>query len=406
MTAYKKFSRPSLRYVLSIVFCSVACSVFAFDKAPFPHRDSCGEQNKTGICKGTNLNDNDNEEQSKEFFKTVSHTFDRSKGETVQLSNRYGKVEVKTWAKSQVQVNVRITARANSERDAQISFDRINIAFSNGVDFIRAQTDIASMSSGSWWNVGGSSSSNSDFTIDYEVSMPANAPLNCVNRYGNTFIAALSSNVTAESHYGNFNLENADALTLVLAYGNGGVERANSVNVNCSYGNFRVENAKTVQLKTKYSNQNLQNIGTLDARTAYDEYKIGNVGTAKIDSRYGDFDIANVDELIVTSSYTDFKIKKLDKKGDFTSSYGDVHIDWLSRGFDLLNIKASYTDFVVKTDPVATYQIDASASYGDITRPNGSKGGKTTNGVTLVGSNSATKSMLRARMSYGDLIVR
>ena len=91
--------------------------------------------------------------QEQEFVKNFNKTFAVSKNEVVMLSNKYGKIDVKTGASNQVVMNVRVRVNAPSQEEAQKMFDRVNIAFSNGPEFVKGETVIESNEGGKWsWN--------------------------------------------------------------------------------------------------------------------------------------------------------------------------------------------------------------------------------------------------------------
>ena len=117
--------------------------------------------------------------QEQEFVKNFNKTFAVSKNEVVILSNKYGKIDVKTGAVNQVVMNVRVRVNANSQEEAQKMFDRVNIAFSNGPEFVKGETVIESNDGGKWsWN----KTQTADFSIDYEVVMPVNNRLDLTNK--------------------------------------------------------------------------------------------------------------------------------------------------------------------------------------------------------------------------------
>ena len=57
--------------------------------------------------------------QVQEFSKLFNKTFVVGKNEVVILSNKYGKIDVKTGATNQVVVNVRVRVNASSQEEAQ-----------------------------------------------------------------------------------------------------------------------------------------------------------------------------------------------------------------------------------------------------------------------------------------------
>ena len=343
---------------------------------------------------------------SKEFTKSYNKTFNINPNILVILSNKYGKIDVKTGGGSQAVVNVVIKVQASSQVEADKAFDRINIAFSDGPDYVKAETNIEAQSS--WW---GWSNNSNDFAIDYDVTMPAANKLDLSNKYGNSHIAPLNSWVKIDQKYGDFKLDAAGSATVNLAYGGGSVGKMSGLTATVSYGKLSTDEIKDVALKSKYSEFKLNKIQNLAVTSAYDDYKISDVTNFSIDSKYGDVVVGDVDNIAVTSAYTDFKIRKIAASAVFQTSYGDVRIDGVKNGFDAITIKGNYTDFVIAVDPAASYQLDVRTSYGDVNQPASlntrvdKEKGSTKEIVGYVGS-SNTKSLIKAQLTYGDLILK
>ena len=187
--------------------------------------------------------------EKKEFTKMYNKTFNVNPNILVILANKYGKVDVKTGSGNQAIVNVVIRVQAGSQSDADKAFNRINIAFSDGPDYVKAETDIESQSSGWWsWN-----SNSSDFAIDYDVTMPAANKLDLSNKYGNSHIATLNSWVKIDQKYGDFKLDGAASATINLAYGGGTIGRLSGLTATVSYGKLSSADIKDIALKSKYS---------------------------------------------------------------------------------------------------------------------------------------------------------
>jgi hypothetical protein len=70
--------------------------------------------------------------------KSYSKSYNVDANDKLQIENRYGKVEVNTWAKNEVKVDVEIKTYANEDDDAQKLLDMVKINDSkdgNGVNF-------------------------------------------------------------------------------------------------------------------------------------------------------------------------------------------------------------------------------------------------------------------------------
>ena len=339
----------------------------------------------------------------KDFSKNYNKTFTVTNEQLVVLANKYGKIDVKTGNSNQVVVNVKVTAKANSQTEADKTFDRINIAFSEGPTFVKTETNIENASG---WNIWGND--KSDFQIDYDVTMPAQNMLDLSNKYGNSHVAPLSNWVKIEQKYGDFRLDGAAKTTIELAYGGGTLGSVNALNGSVSYGKLSVSALKDVALKTKYSEFRFEKVENLSLQSSYDDYKINDVANLAIDSKYGDMTIGSVENLAIKSAYTDLKIKMIEKSADFQTSYGNVQINGLKNGFNDIIIKSSYTDFTIDVDPSVSYWLDMIGSYSDINKPVSfnykvdSENGSKREVMGYVGSQTA-KSMIKARMTYGDL---
>ena len=189
--------------------------------------------------------------QAQEFVKNFNKTFAVGKNEVVMVTNKYGRIDVKTGATNQVTVTVRVRVNATSQEEAQKMFDRINIAFSNGPEFVKAETVIESQNDATIWRW--NKAQTSDFAIDYEVVMPVNNRLDLSNKYGTSTIAALNAAVKIEHKYGDFKLDGATAAIVDLAYGGGQLGTISALNASVSYGKLTSPNVNALKMKSKYS---------------------------------------------------------------------------------------------------------------------------------------------------------
>ncbi len=347
-----------------------------------------------------------------DFTKVFTKTFNVSSNETVLLNNKYGKINVSTGSGKEVRVNVTVTVHAAQQNKANEVFERIQIKFSQDAKTVKTETLIdASDCSKKWWDEQ-SGCGNSDYSIDYEVVMPVGTKLNISNKYGNTAVAPTGSSVSIDQKYGNFKLEGVTDATVTLGYGTGVITRCTAVNGTIGYGTFRVDNANDVLLKSKFSKLKLQNVHNVNLTSTYDDCVVGKATTLNLDTRYGDFNINQVHNLTVGSHYTNFRIARLDNNADFATTYGTVKIEQVMRNFAEIHLKGSYTDFIVGIETGAQYQLDASGAYADIQKPANFKpniskaNGKTR---TIQGKSTGAahpKSLIRANVKYGDLIIR
>ncbi len=345
---------------------------------------------------------------AQEFTKTIKKEFPINATGTVNLINKYGKIDVKTWNKSRVKVDVTIVVKAKSESSAQSVFDRIRIDFTNGEDFVKAETVISSAKS-SWWSWG---DDNSEFQINYEVFMPESGALDLQNKYGDAFVASLTGRANIDVKYGNFRLEGVGGdLNVTLGYGNGTVVKARNTSADISYSKINFNDVQDVNFTTKYSKISVDNGANLKAESRYDQFYLSKVNRLNCQSRYGNFEIGEAESVVAVSRYTDFKINRLRDRGDFDLQYGGLRVEKLSKGFSNVNLVGKYSDFKIDVEEGASYTLDAATNYAGIAYPAGmnvtyEKDKGTSHEVKGHTGTQNARSVIKANLSYGGLKVK
>lgn len=349
------------------------------------------------------------QQEAQDYTKAIKKEFPLNANGTVNLINKYGKIDVKTWDKNRAKLEVTIVVKAGSEAQAQTVFDRIRIDFSNNDDFVKAETIIESGKS-SWFNLG--MNDHTEFQINYQVYMPTTASLDLSNRYGDSQVAPLSSKVKVDVQYGNFRLEGVGAtLSLNLDYGNGTIVKSGDATVDVSYSKLNFTDVRNVNLTSKYSQLQIDNGADLTADSRYDEFDLVKIGRVSCITKYGDMTVGNAASIKATGQYTDFKIDKLGDNGDFDLMHGSLRIDHVAKGFSKINLVGKYSDFKIGVENGASYTLDANASFAGIAYPNGlvvtyEKEKGTSHEVKGHAGTQNARSAIRASLNYGGLKVK
>ena len=346
-----------------------------------------------------------------DFTKYYNKTFSVDKSTTVVLSNKYGSIDVHTGTGSQVIVKVKVTVTSTTQSLADRVFDRVNIAFIEGPEFVKTETMIENPNKSPLvW--AGNNTENAEFRIDYDVTMPTGNRLDITNRHGNSTIAALTTAVKIDQKYGDFRLDGASSATVVLAYGGGQLSALNTLNGTVSYGKLTSPSIKNGRVKSIYSQFRFDEIGSLDIQSAYDTYDINVIENLKTECKYSVINAKNVTNLIAKGNYTAFKVQKLENDADIESLYGTIRVGSVKNKFGTINIKGTGTDCILFVDPSVSYILDMNGAYTNMNQPasmhttldNKEPAHREVMGV--VGSNLNTKSVIRVRMIYGDFKIK
>lgn len=342
----------------------------------------------------------------KEYTKTIKKEFPIVSNGLVNITNKYGKVAIKTWDRERVKIEVRIRVKASSEKKAQQAFDRISVNFSNGTDYVKAETEIGAQES-SWWNWSGGN--DSDFNIDYQIQVPKNLNLELSNKYGDIIVPSMDGWAKLWVKYGNFKVEEIkDDVQLDIAYGNGSLKKGQDVILEAKYSNLSIGQAEQLKVNSKHTNVSLEKGGDVSCTTKYDNYTIGEIAEFTNTGKYDNFEIAFADEVNVNTKYSHLRLKKVGAKLDLNMEYGDAIIGQVERGFTKITLDGRHTDFKLGMERGSAFQIDAAASYAGIRYPKDltvtyevEKGSKHQVKGHLGQGN--TPKIVKARLSYGGL---
>ncbi len=343
-----------------------------------------------------------------DFTKTIKKEYEVGSNATVHVNNKYGKVDIKTWDKNRVKIDVRILVRAATEAEAQKVFDRINVQFSNTGSFVKAETTIEPQSK-KWWD--GSSSKN-DYSINYDVYAPASISLELFNKYGDVYAAAITGKGTIDVKYGNFKLDGLnEASNITLAYGNGKLTKAGKVVTDVSYGRLNVTEANEMDVNSKYSTLTLDKVDELRSMSKYDTYKLGSVQDFRNIGKYDNIEVQNTGHMVVSSKYTNVHVEKATKALEMNMEYGGVTVTQLNKGFSDVNLSGKYTDFKVMVENGAVYRIDALTDYAGVRYPAGmtvthEKKDKSNYEIQGHVGQQGAPAVIKARLSYGGLKVQ
>jgi hypothetical protein len=234
-------------------------------------------------------NENKNENKKKYDFvktKSVNKSYSVSSSDKLNIQNSFGSVEVKTWDKNEIQVDVDIEVSANTDALAQKIVDRISVKEDRAGKEISFKTDVNDIHNSK--DDKNSKDNKSTMQINYSIYMPANNPLKIKNDFGpitipdyrgeveltSTFGSLTTGNLTSiksiNVEFGKANLANISSAPVTIKFSKAVVSKlSGSVKLNLEFCNnvrLTLDNSLTsLDLKTSYSTVNLKPLGELPA---------------------------------------------------------------------------------------------------------------------------------------------
>jgi len=251
---------------------------------------------------------------SVEKSKTIQKVYIISKNTPLSINNRYGTVDVKTWSKNEIKVDITIRAVEASGSKADEIINSVSIEETKSPNNISLTTQIDKGQS-SWWNKV-ISSNNRGVQINYQIYLPQSNDLNVDNKYGAVILPDLKGNVNIDVGYG--------SLTAGKLLGN-------TISINSSYGSA----------------------------------KIAAVKDATLDFKYGSMDLGEANNVKLNVGYCGgSKIRNLISSGDISIKYSGGFNIGLDKNINRLNLDAAYSASSIRIDPSATFSYTVNVSYG------------------------------------------
>jgi hypothetical protein len=156
--------------------------------------------------------------------KSYSKTYSLSPGDRVSIHNQFGKVEVNTWDKNEIKVDVHISVSADDEGVASEVLDQIHINDSKDGAEVRFHTSIDEAHHGH-------KDRNIKMNIDYVVYLPASQTLSLENSFGPTTIPDYSGALELTSKFGELQAGKlSNVKSLDVEFNNNKASRISAIN--------------------------------------------------------------------------------------------------------------------------------------------------------------------------------
>ena len=183
-----------------------------------------------------------NQIQAQDHYKwAVTKQKDYSKSypvgsETLSLKNQFGKMEIKTWDKNEIKVEVKIVVSTQEEDFANSLLEAIQIKDEKTTDEISFRTQIGDENK-TW-----STNKSSKMNIDYTVYLPAKAKLNATNSFGPMELGDYSGEANITSNHGTLSAGHLSNLkSLKVSFGKAKIAKLGNTEVNFSHTRIDIE---------------------------------------------------------------------------------------------------------------------------------------------------------------------
>ncbi len=335
-----------------------------------------------------------NDKKKHEKSKTISKDFIVNKNATLYINNKYGNVNVITWDKNRIEIEVKITVKGNDLSNVDKKLNSINVLFEASKDLVEARTKIETVKSNWLWG----SNDNINYKINYFIKMPItnNADLN--NKYGAIEIDKLKGKANLNCDYGNINVDQL-------------LNDSNTINLDYC-GSSEINFIKSGSINIDYSKLKIETSGVLNVNADYSTVKIGLTENLKFNSDYGSISVKDVKSISGSSDYAGISIGNLRKKLKIDTEFGSVKIENIMKDFEEVIIDGSYAGIKLGTSNDNNFNFTIDLDYAGFNYPENKielyKSIKKTTSKYYEGAygNDNSKSSITIKSKYGGVSLK
>jgi len=293
-----------------------------------------------------------NDKKKHEKNKVVKKVFTVNPKAEVSLNNKYGNLNITTWNKNTVEIEVTITVQGDDLDDVNNKLSSIGVIFNANKSLVEAETIIQSTKSS--WTSWFKSSKNINYKINYDVKMPKSNSVDLDNDYGNIYLDNLDGSAKIDCEYGKISVGNLNASynDINLDYSNNSsIHYLKSGNINIDYAKLTIDISEKVKVVADYS--------TLK----FDKAKI-----VDFNCDYGSISIEEAIDIKGNSDYLTMRFGTIHKNLLVDTDYGSITVKNLLDGFENVDINSEYASVRIGVAPTAVFEFLIDLQYAGFSR--------------------------------------
>lgn len=283
--------------------------------------------------------------------KKIKKEFNVSANDLLKIENSYGNIDVTTWDKNQVVIEVVIQTNGNDEEKVQERLEEIEVAFNQTAGEVSAKT-LFEKEESSWLSNLFGSSSNVNMEINYRIKAPATNNVSLVNDYGGISLDNLKGNANISADYGRILI--------------GELHGENNI-LNFDYTrNSTIGFVKRAKINADYSEFVIDEAGTLDLSADYTESVIHKVENISFNNDYGSLKIDKLRNIKGQGDYLGVKLGGVYRSLDLNMDYGSLVVERIMGSLKEFDVESDYTSIKIGYDKSAPFSFEVATAYGGI----------------------------------------
>ena len=282
------------------------------------------------------------ESETRSFIKTMPV----SKETTLEISNKYGRIEITPWNKDSAYIRAEIKAYAKDRSKLSKMFDGISVNINDSKYLVRAQTEFTSNINTLFESFKGMTNKiiqyDSHIEINYYINIPEYLNLKIDNKYGDVYMENNSGELRITISNGSFKA--------------GSLGKNSSINM--VFCDANINSIVSGNIDASFSEVSIGACEDLSINSISSKYDIKKAGMIRGESKRDKFFIEDIGSLQFNAYFSDYKLNNLRKEVNLTTRYGSFNADLIDKDFESISLNSNLSDISLNFDQAASYNLD------------------------------------------------
>jgi hypothetical protein len=278
--------------------------------------------------------------------RTMSKRYPVTRETTLEVQNKYGKIQVITWEKDSAALEVEIILTESSASKLKKLKEDVSIDLSRTSNYILARSSFKSESGRIASELKSVShtlaGSNKHAEINYTIYIPEYLDLVLSNKFGDIYMDNMKG-------------------TVDIALSNGALKASQlsgAANISLSFADGMIQSLESSTMTLSYADMTLGDAGQLDLNSKSSVLAADSVNVLKINSRRDKLEFQRVEYLYGNTNFTQVRVHDFLRESDIYMKYGELTIEHVIPVFSKIYVESEYTDVSLWFDERSKFAFD------------------------------------------------
>lgn len=272
----------------------------------------------------------------------------------IDLTNKYGRIELNTWKKDSVVIRFRMEINEKKPDKLKKTLDNLDFDISNSPHYLVVKTQVDKYRSQIESELKNFKETilqtNGSIRIDLEVWLPGNRELRLENKFGDIVMDDYQGETIITLSNGKLKAgELTKRGTLNLSFADAVIGSMSSGSITSNYSDIILKNSGNVRLDSKSSTIEIQHAEGLNINSRRDKYRIRQTGVIE-----------------ASGNFSHFMLNELQEKANMRLSFGSLEMEGIEASFKTIYIETRSTDVNLTFSAEAKFNYEITESKTDL----------------------------------------